>query len=92
MERSGAPVTLSAAQLVIAREHGFASWPQLKATVEERLMSRDQQARTLVLASISGRLDRATRLIEADPSLVTHNLWTAAVAGEVGHVRTLLGA
>ncbi|MGH9259554.1 MAG: ankyrin repeat domain-containing protein, partial [Acidimicrobiales bacterium] len=60
--RRGAPVTLAAAQLTVAREHGFASWPQLKATVEERLMSRDQQARALVLASISGRLDRAARL------------------------------
>ena len=27
-------VTLSAAQLVIAREHGFPSWPQLKERVE----------------------------------------------------------
>jgi len=27
-------VTLSAAQLVIAREHGFPSWPQLKGSVE----------------------------------------------------------
>jgi hypothetical protein len=62
---AGAPLTLSAAQFVIAREHGFASWPQLKATVEERLMSRDQQARALVLASIRGRLDRAARLVEA---------------------------
>ena len=88
--RRGAPVTLAAAQLTVAREHGFASWPQLKATVEERLMSRDQQARALVLASISGRLDRAARLVEADPSLATHNICTAAVVGEVGHVRTSL--
>ena len=29
-------VTLSAAQLAIAREHGFASWPRLKAEVERR--------------------------------------------------------
>lgn len=30
-------VTLSAAQLVVAREHGFASWPALHAEVERRL-------------------------------------------------------
>lgn len=44
-------------------------------------MRRDQQARALVLASISGRLDRATGLVESDPSLVSHNIWTAAVVG-----------
>ena len=30
-------VSLSAAQLVVAREHGFASWPALRAEVERRL-------------------------------------------------------
>jgi Family of unknown function (DUF5990)/Domain of unknown function (DUF5655) len=30
------PVTLSAAQFAIARDYGFASWPQLKAEVEQR--------------------------------------------------------
>lgn len=32
----GEGFALSKAQLVIAREHGFASWPQLKKAVEER--------------------------------------------------------
>jgi hypothetical protein len=41
----GAPVSLAAAQLAVAREHGCASWPQLEDTVEERLMSRDHQVR-----------------------------------------------
>jgi ankyrin repeat protein len=89
---AGAPPTLSAAQLVVAREHGFASWPQLKATVEERLMDRAERARSLVLASISGRLDRAARLVAADPSLATHDVWTAAVVGEAAHVQTLLAS
>lgn len=31
-----APRTLAGAQLVLAREHGFASWPRLKAEVERR--------------------------------------------------------
>jgi len=30
-------VTLAAAQLALAREHGFASWPEMKAAVEERV-------------------------------------------------------
>jgi ankyrin repeat protein len=87
---AGVPVTLAAAQLVIAREHGFSSWPQLNAAVEERRMSREQKARALVVASVSGGMDRAVRLVDADPSLATYNLWTAAALGEAAHVRALL--
>jgi hypothetical protein len=36
MRRVSGNVGLSAAQLAIAREYGFASWPQLKAEVERR--------------------------------------------------------
>jgi len=85
--RAGVPVTLAAALLTLAREHGFASWPELKGAVEERLMDRDARARAFVVASVSGRVDRATRLIDADPSLVTQDIWTAAVLGEVAAVR-----
>jgi hypothetical protein len=87
---AGAPVTLAAAQLVVARERGFASWPQLKASVEERRMSREQRARALVVASVSGRMDRAARLVESDPSIATDSLWTAVALGEAAHVRALL--
>jgi hypothetical protein len=38
-------VTLSAAQLAIAREYGFPSWPRLKAEVERRRAEAGQQAR-----------------------------------------------
>lgn len=88
---AGAPVTLADAQLVVAREHGCASWPQLKATVEERLMDREQKARAFVRASVTGHTDRARRLFDADPSLAVHDLWTAAVLGEADHVARLLG-
>jgi ankyrin repeat protein len=87
---AAAPLTLAAAQLVIAREYGFPSWPQLKAAVEERRMNREQKARALVVASVSGRMDRAVRLVDADPSLATYNLWTAAALGEASHVRAEL--
>src|SRR5258708_4009101 len=42
----GAPqgtVTLAAAQLVIARELGFASWPQLKAAVDAHAASPERR-------------------------------------------------
>ena len=87
---AGMPVSLAAAQLVVAREHGFPSWPQLKATVEERLMTRDQKVRALVRASVTGHTDRAVRLLTADPSLATHDIWAATVLGDAARVSTLL--
>jgi ankyrin repeat protein len=85
--RDDTPVTLAIALLTLAREYGFASWPELKGAVEERLMGRDARARAFVVASVSGRADRAVRLLDADPTLVTHDIWTAAVLGEVAAVR-----
>jgi len=38
-------ITLSAAQLAIARDYGFPSWPRLKAEVERRRAGAGQQAR-----------------------------------------------
>ena len=37
--------TLAAAQLAIAREHGFRSWPALRSEVESRRQSTDWQLR-----------------------------------------------
>jgi len=37
-------ITLSAAQLAIARDYGFPSWPRLKAEVERRRTDTGQQA------------------------------------------------
>jgi ankyrin repeat protein len=88
--RAGTPVTLAAALLTLAREYGFASWPELKGAVEERLMDRDARARAFVVASVSGRADRAVRLLDAEPALVTHDIWTAAVLGEVAAVGRFL--
>ena len=49
-------VGLSAAQLAIAREYGFASWPQLKAEVERR---RTQAVTGVSENENSARQDRA---------------------------------
>jgi hypothetical protein len=56
------PVILSAAQLAIAREYGFASWAKLKLEVERRdiLNSRD--------------LSRLTSLLAEHPELATENM------------------
>lgn len=55
-------VELSAAQLAIAREYGFASWPKLKSEVERRdiLNQRD--------------LPRLQRMLEAEPALASEQM------------------
>ena len=66
------------------------SWPQLRAAVEERLMTRDQKVRAFVRASVTPHTDRAVRLLTADPSLVTNDIWTATVLGDAARVSKLL--
>ena len=51
--------TLASAQLVIAREHGFASWPQLKREVERREILDD------------GDVERLQALLAGEPELAT---------------------
>jgi hypothetical protein len=50
-------VTLWAAQLAIAREYGFPSWPALKAEVERRRLSQPTASRGLRGSGEQGRLD-----------------------------------
>jgi hypothetical protein len=48
-------VTLSAAQLAIAREYGFASWPRLKEELEERTSESPWPDRLLVEKAVTAR-------------------------------------
>lgn len=48
----GGAVTLAAAQLAIAREHGYPSWPRLVAEVQARTAQRGQQVEEFLVASI----------------------------------------
>jgi len=67
------PVKLASAQLVLAREHGFPSWPALvdagEATVER-----------FVVAATSGRRARAESLLRARPEL-ERDRWARLVLG-----------
>ncbi len=67
------PLRLSSAQLVIAREHGFASWPALVHRAEASVDS-------FVIAATSGRCDRARRLLEARPE-IAGDRWAGLVLG-----------
>ncbi|MDX6415723.1 MAG: hypothetical protein QOG28_343 [Trebonia sp.] len=85
----GAPqgtVTLAAAQLVIARELGFASWPQLKAAVQAHAATPERRAEVFVAASIEGRVREAVSILDAVPDIARYSLEAAAVLGDAAQV------
>ena len=66
------PFTLSDAQLVIAREHGFESWPKFSTHIEAvtRARSPVQQFEVAVDAIVDGDLARLESLLRDRPALV----------------------
>jgi ankyrin repeat protein len=74
--------SLGEAQLALAREHGFASWPRFKAFVETRRLDTAQRAAALVKAACSNDVRKAVALLRAEPGLATFDLWTACACGE----------
>ncbi len=85
------PVRLAAAQLVIARELGFPSWPRLTAALEAGAASR-RALSALLSASIEGRLRQAGEILRADPGIAGRSLPAAAVLGDAPAVRQHLAA
>lgn len=83
-------VTLAAAQLVIARELGFASWPRLKSAVEAHATTRERQAAAFVAAAVEGRLREAAAILDTVPDVARHSLRAAAVLGEARQVAQML--
>ena len=75
-------VTLAVAQLVIARELGFASWPRLKAAVEAPATTPERRAEAFVAASVEGRVREAGRILDAVPAIARYSLEAAAVLGD----------
>jgi ankyrin repeat protein len=67
------PPKLASAQLALAREHGFRSWPELVHTLEAG-------ADAFVVAATSGRCERARRLLDAEPA-IERDRWAALVLG-----------
>src|SRR3984957_4616537 len=83
--RGSAPqddVTLAAAQLVIARELGFGSWPQLKAAVEAHTNTPERRAALFVAASVDGRLRGAKTMLDKAPDIARYSLEAAALLGD----------
>jgi hypothetical protein len=87
------PPTFAAVQLTIAREYGFARSPRLKGRVETAAMALVEQAVAFVRASLSGSaIQRAVRMLAAEPRIPGDDLWAAIVLGDVEQVRQAGGA
>ena len=85
------PVRLAAAQLVIARELGFPSWPALTAALEADAASR-RTLSAFLSASVEGRMRQAGEILHADPGIAERSLPAAAVLGDAAAVREHLAA
>jgi ankyrin repeat protein len=83
-------VTLAAAQLAIAREHGHPSWPRLVAEVQARTAERGQRVEEFLVASISDWTGRAPRMLARDPWIAGYDALTAVILGDAARVREML--
>jgi len=81
---------LTDAQLVIAREYGFPSWPAWKAFVETRGLDRKKQAEIALRAVCSNDIARARVLLKADQELAREDFHLACACGEIEAVNTFL--
>jgi ankyrin repeat protein len=78
------------AQLVVAREYGFASWPRWKQFVETRRLDLAARAGALLRAACSNDVRKASVLLLAEPPLANYDIFTAAACGEADSVAAAL--
>jgi ankyrin repeat protein len=96
-------VSLTDAQLVIAREHGFESWPKFAAHIETLHLIRsvaslaDPVSTFIEVACVprhtghgSGTLEHADLILTRYPQVATASIHTAAILADEPTVRTLL--
>jgi len=81
---------LADAQFVVAREHGFDSWPKFKRHIELSTADLDARADAFVNAAIDNRLADAKRLLSEIPNLAQTNLYTAVAYGDIDTVRRII--
>jgi ankyrin repeat protein len=102
-EITGTKFALADAQLVIAREHGFESWPKFAKHIEELAAARfaaavsDPVAAFIEAACVpreashtSGTLERAAAILAAHPEVAGNSIHTAAILGDAEAVRRFL--
>ena len=98
-------IALADAQLVIAREHGFDSWPKFAKQIAEMEAANfaastgDPVAEFIVAASVprdgghgSETLERAEAILKAHPKVATTNVYIAAILGDAAGLCRFLAA
>lgn len=96
-------IALTDAQLVLAREHGFVSWPKFQAHVTtlelvNAVAAIDDPATALLEVAVlprhaghtTGTLEHAELILARYPEAATANIYTAAVLGDEATVRRFL--
>src|SRR5271170_8399545 len=102
-EMRNAQVALTDAQLVIAREHGFESWPRFANHIETLNMIRsvaslsDPAAAFIEVACVprhsghrSGTLEHAEMILSRYPHVAASSVYTAAILADEPTVRGFL--
>ncbi|HEV7259891.1 MAG TPA: hypothetical protein VGN82_19060 [Bosea sp. (in: a-proteobacteria)] len=89
------PLRLHDAQSVIAREHGFRSWTELKRYVEWARSAASERLERWLACVFEGQAREralALRMLRAEPSLVAGDPWLAAPVGDVARLERALAA
>jgi ankyrin repeat protein len=102
-EIPSARFTLTDAQLILAREHSFESWPKFAAHIETQRLIRtvadlpDPVAAFIEVACVprqsghgSGTLEHAQLILNRYPHLTTANIHTAAILADEFTIKKLL--
>jgi hypothetical protein len=85
-EIDAADLALHDAQSVIAREHGFPSWPALREEVEARTLLFGEAVDEFLRCATGGASGRAERLLALYPTIASANLYTTLVLGDTTSV------
>lgn len=86
---SSSEYKLNDAQLAIAHEEGFASWPRFQAMLTESKLNDQEMAKAFVGAATSD-LRRATEMLSVHPELARAGIWSGLVLGDVAAVTAVL--
>jgi ankyrin repeat protein len=81
-----APLTLSGAQLALARELGQASWPALVREIEARNASIPENVVRFLRFSVNLQIGAAARLLHENPALAESGFPAAVVLGDAARV------
>jgi ankyrin repeat protein len=87
--RASAP-KLSEAQLVVAREAGFASWARLKQSIQRAGGGRNADVEKVLEAALAGDVERVRDVLRAVPDLPSQSIHVAVALGDARAAEALL--